>query len=93
VLSGLAACALVTLRMYADRKGWPEVRVSAELHHSVKDGRHRIERRVKVVGVPDAAGLARLKDIVERTPVTLALKSGFAIATELEEAPSTADSA
>src|SRR5689334_1948931 len=80
VLSGLAACTLITLRMYADRKGWPKVRLGAELRHSVEDGRHLVERRVTVAGVPDAAGLARLRDIVERTPVTLALKSGFAIA-------------
>jgi putative redox protein len=81
VLSGLAACTVITLRMYADRKGWNGFSVSAELTHDVEDGRHLIERSVAVTGVPDEAGLARLRDIVERTPVTLALKSGFAITT------------
>jgi putative redox protein len=86
VLSGLAACTAITLRMYADRKGWSGFAISAELEHRVEDGRHLIERGVRVAGVPDEAGLERLRDIVERTPVTLALKNGFAIATELSAA-------
>jgi len=88
VLSGLAACTAITLRMYADRKGWSPFEISAELFHKAEDGRHIIERRVRVAGAPDEAGLARLRDIVERTPVTLALKEGFSISTDV--APATA---
>lgn len=40
--------------------------------------------------MPDAAGLERLRDIVERTPVTLALKPGFEITTTLTEAAAAA---
>jgi putative redox protein len=83
VLSGLAACTLITLRMYGERKGWPALAISVTLQHHVDDGRHFIDRRVEVAGAPDAAGVARLRDIVERTPVTLALKDGFAISTQL----------
>ena len=86
VLSGLAACTLITLRMYADRKGWADFSGSAELRHRTEEGRHLIDRQVHVCGVPDAAGLERLRDIVERTPVTLALKPGFTIATTLNPA-------
>ncbi len=86
VLSGLAACTVITLRMYGERKGWPTLSITATLHHRVEDGRHLIDRRVEVAGAPDEAGLARLRDIVERTPVTLALKGGFAIFTELSPA-------
>jgi putative redox protein len=80
VLSGLASCTLITLRMYAERKGWADVPISGEFFHRVEDGRHLIDRRVQVSGVPDE-GLERMRDIVERTPVTLALKAGFSIAT------------
>ena len=38
-----------------------------------------------MTGVPDAAGMERLGDIVEKTPVTLALKAGFAISTRLNQ--------
>jgi putative redox protein len=86
VVAGLAACTLITLRMYAERKGWTGFDITAELRHRVEDGRQLIDRHVQVRGVPDPAGLERLRDIVERTPVTLALKPAFAISTTLDEA-------
>jgi putative redox protein len=86
VLAGLAACSLITLRMYAERKGWSGVSISAELRHRVEDGAHHIDRRVHVTRAPDAAAVARMAEIVERTPVTLALKSGFTISTVLKAA-------
>jgi putative redox protein len=86
VLAGLAACTEITLRMYAERKGWTGLNVSTQLRHRTEDGAHQIDRKVDVNGAPDAAGLERLRDIVERTPVTLALKAGFTISTVLGEA-------
>ena len=50
------------------------------------EGRPSIRRRVTVEGSLGDEALERLCDVVERTPVTLALKSGFAIATELDRA-------
>jgi len=85
VLSGLAACTLITLRMYAERKGWTEVKVSGRLRHRMEGGQHLIERHIEVSGAPDAAALQRLGEIAERTPVTLALKAGFTISTELTQ--------
>jgi putative redox protein len=86
VVSGLAACTLITLRMYAQRKAWAGFSIAAQLRHRTEEGRHHVDRQVQVTGVPDAAGLERLRDIVERTPVTLSLKPGFEIATTLTEA-------
>jgi putative redox protein len=83
VLAGLASCTLITIRMYAERKGWANVTAAAELFHRVEDGHHLIDRRIQVSGAPDEAGLERLRDIAERTPVTLALKTGFAMTTTL----------
>jgi putative redox protein len=86
VLAGLAACTGITLRMYAERHDWKDVGLKVELGLRLGQGRPAISRRVEVEGAPDEAALARLRDIVERTPVTLALKSGFEIATRLEAA-------
>jgi putative redox protein len=90
VLSGLAACTLITLRMYAERKGWTDVKLSSRLRHRMEGGRHLIDRRIEVSGAPDAAAVQRLSEIAERTPVTLALRSGFTISTELTEAAGSA---
>jgi putative redox protein len=83
VLSGLAACTLITLRMYAERKQWAGFSISGRFRHRREGGQHLIDRELEVTGVPDAAGMERLGDIVEKTPVTLALKAGFAISTRL----------
>ena len=88
VVTGLAACTMITLRMYAERKGWAGFDISAKLRHRMADHTHFIDRKVEVSGVPDEAGLERLRDIVERTPVTLALKPGFTISTVLAQVAS-----
>jgi putative redox protein len=85
VLSGLAACTLITLRMYAERKGWTGFALSGRFRFHQEDGRNLVHRELEVTGAPDAAGLQRLAEIVEKTPVTLALKAGFTISTELTE--------
>jgi putative redox protein len=86
VVAGLAACTMITLRMYAERKGWAGFDISAKLRHRTEDGVHFIDREVEVRGVPDEPGVERLRDIVERTPVTLALKPAFTISTVLTQA-------
>lgn len=86
LLSGLGACTAITLRMYAARKHWDlrEARVELRfLHHGEAS---RIERVITLDGDLTAAQRARLADIAERTPVTLTLKSGVQIATELRDA-------
>jgi len=88
VLSGLAACTLITLRMYAERKGWAGFHVSGRFRYRQEDGRHLIDRELEVTGAPDAATVQRLAEIAEKTPVTLALKAGFTISTELNAAAS-----
>jgi putative redox protein len=85
VLSGLAACTLITLRMYAERKGWTGFTASGRFGHRIQDGRHLIERVLEVSGAPDAAAVQRLAEIAEKTPVTLALKGGFTISTKLTQ--------
>lgn len=86
VLAGLAACTGITLRMYAEHKGWADIALSVELDLTVGKDARRVARRVVVTGAPDEAAVARLRDVVERTPVTLALKPGFEIVTELTAA-------
>lgn len=83
VLSGLSACTTITLKMYADKKGWPLEGLEAELLLHPGEPRRRIERSVSVRGPLSEEQIARLREIAERTPVTLALLQGFDIDTTL----------
>ena len=92
LLAGLGACTSITLRMYAERKGWNigHVTVSVALHQG-KEGR-TIERRVMLSAPLTAEQRAKLSEICEKTPVTLVVKSGISLRTTLaseESAPPT----
>jgi putative redox protein len=84
VLSGLGACTSITLRMYAERKGWSLGTVTVRLKLFREETGIRIEREVALAGELSDDQRARIADICERTPVTLALKSGIAIKTTLK---------
>ena len=86
LLAGLGACTAITLKMYAERKGWPLQAVDVALHLIKTQDSEKIERRLTVSGPLDADQLARLADIAERTPVTLTLKAGLPIETQLRGA-------
>jgi putative redox protein len=83
LLSSLGACTAITLKMYADRKGWPLVAAHVDLHFTRDGDQQRIDRVLHLDGALDEAQRARLADIAERTPVTLTLKGGLPINTRL----------
>ena len=83
LMAALGACTSATLKMYAEKKGWPLTSLDVDLRflRSETEGDH-IERILTIEGLDDAQK-ARLADVAERTPVTLVLKSGVAIDTRL----------
>ncbi|MEJ0040742.1 MAG: OsmC family protein [Rhizomicrobium sp.] len=83
VLAGLGACTAITLRMYAEHKGWTLTALAVDLEYYRDDKAFRIERVLHIDGDLDAVQRARLADIAERTPVTLALKAGATINTKV----------
>lgn len=83
LLASLAACTAITLRMYADRKKWDVGSIAVDLRFLREDGKERIERRLALEGALNDEQRARMADIAERTPVTLTLKRGLPIRTEL----------
>ncbi len=80
--AALGACTVITLRMYAERKQWPVTAVEVDVHFVAGEQAH-IDRTLRVEGTVDAAQMARMAEIAERTPVTLTLKGGVPIRTSL----------
>jgi len=93
LLAGLGACTSMTLRMYADRKGWPLAEVTSRLRHSrihardceeceTKEGRvDRIEQKISLTGDLDEDQRTRLLEIAHRCPVHRTLLGEIAIDT------------
>ena len=85
LLSGLAACPAITLRMYAQRKGWKLTAVDVEAQIFSQSSASHIDRSISLHGDLDAVQTARLLEVSEKTPVTLTLKGGVEIRTRFDE--------
>lgn len=82
VLAGLGSCTAITLKMYADRKGWDIGRLRVELSLSKDaEGNAFIERTLSSDAPLDAAQWDKLIEIAGKTPVTKTLIAGAAITT------------
>jgi uncharacterized OsmC-like protein/alpha/beta superfamily hydrolase len=93
LLAGLGACTAITVRMYADRKGWRLRQTTVRLRHrrihardcagcETKTGQlDRIEREMQFEGELTGEQRARLLDIAERCPVHRTLHSEALVST------------
>ncbi|PMQ02615.1 hypothetical protein DyAD56_23445 [Dyella sp. AD56] len=80
-LASLAACTAITLRMYAERKGWELGEFRAELQLDRDDeGRLHVMRTLHATGPLTDEQWDRLLEIVANTPVTKAMREGVDIA-------------
>lgn len=93
LLSSLGSCTAMTLRMYADRKGWPLESVKVNLQHDrmyaedcanceTETGKvDRIEREIELKGDLSAEQREKLIEIADKCPVHRTLTSETVVET------------
>jgi uncharacterized OsmC-like protein len=99
LLAALGACSAMTVRLYADRQGWPLRRVVVRLHHAKihaqdcadcetkGDARiDEIHKRLTFEGALDDGQRAKLVEISGRCPVHRTLQAEVKIRTDLDPA-------
>jgi putative redox protein len=86
LLSALGACTSITLRMYAERKGWELGRIDVKLTHKKDGDADRIERELSFAAPLSDEQRAKLLEISEKTPVTKTIKAGAVIETRVAPA-------
>ena len=78
ISAAVGACTTMTIRLYANRKGWPLTRVRTAVRHSRASlqAKDVFELDIALEGALDDAQRARLMEIAERCPVHLTLQRG-----------------
>ena len=84
LLAALASCTSLTLRMYADRKGWALGSIDVDAHFGRDEaGLETISRKISFGNALTSEQLGRLAEICEKTPVTKTIRQGTAIQTSI----------
>ncbi|HEX7945390.1 MAG TPA: OsmC family protein [Phenylobacterium sp.] len=83
--AGLGACTAMTLRLYAERKGWALKRAEVRVLHvrATLAARDRFAREIAIEGDLDDDQRHRLLEIANRCPVHLTLERGADVITTL----------
>ena len=85
VLAGLGSCKAITLKMYAERKGWNLTHVDIDISHQKINQQYQISVRLHLAGNLSEDQRQRLLQIADKCPVHKLLKSEAQIETVLAD--------
>ena len=83
VFAGLGSCKAITLKMYAERKGWELKSVDVDISHQKINQQYQVAVRLHLAGNLTEEQKQRLLEIADKCPVHKLLKSEVAIETIL----------
>jgi putative redox protein len=83
LIAALASCTSVTLRMYADTKGWPLEKVNINIELLEVDTKTTFVRHIELVGITDEKQRTRLLHVANACPVHKILTNPIGIETDL----------
>ncbi len=84
VLAGLGACKAITIKMYAERKGWPLEHVAVDVALQKTPDGSQIVAQLQLQGDLTDEQRSRLKEIGDRCPIHKLLNAGVEIQTSLD---------
>lgn len=80
----LAACTAITLRMYADRKGWQVEEITVNVDYHQENGSTYFTRTIEVKGHLDDSQKNRILHIANLCPIHKTLTGPISISTNLK---------
>ena len=87
LLSSLASCILITLRMYIERKGWdiPNISVNANLYQETKDDKTTaiIDSDIVFPSPVDEEQKLRMQEIAKHCPISKILENDIKVRTSV----------
>ncbi len=85
--ASLASCTGITLRMYADRKGWPleETMIAVNIEEGLPTDATKISMEIRLFGDLDEAQKKRLHEIANNCPIHKMLENPIHVQTTLKD--------
>jgi putative redox protein len=83
--AALGACTALTLKLYAERKGWPLENADVRIRHEEQPGHYTLHREITLLGDLDAEQRERLLEIANKCPIHRVLTGEISIDTVLAD--------
>jgi putative redox protein len=81
--AALGACTALTLKLYAERKGWPLDNADVRIRHEETPGHYKLFREVTLLGSLSDDQRERLLEIANKCPIHRVLTGEITVETKL----------